>query len=82
VNRRQRETLRAIRERPTRSDIRWSAAESLLESLGASMTQGRGSRVRVKLGNRRMVLHRPHPEPELKKGSVESLRDFLNEVRD
>jgi hypothetical protein len=29
-----------------------------------------------------MVLHRPHPEPELKKGSVESLRDFLNEVRD
>jgi hypothetical protein len=36
-----------------------------------------GSRQRIVLRGRKAVLHKPHPEPTMKKGSVESVRDFL-----
>jgi hypothetical protein len=50
----------------------------LLEALGAELTEGRGSRVRVALNGVRSVFHEPHPEKEISKGMVRSLRDFLN----
>ena len=37
----------------------------------------RGSRVRKKLNNIRAVFHRPHPRKEVDKGSVASMRRFL-----
>jgi len=49
MNGKQRRTLEAIFARPTRSDIAWSDKESLFRALGATVAQGRGSRVRVNL---------------------------------
>ena len=69
--------MRAVFELPTRSDVTWREAESLLKALGAKMTEGRGSRVRVRLGERRIVVHRPHPSPILGKGMVDAIRRFL-----
>jgi len=60
-----------------RSDITWREVESLLKALGAKLTEGRGSRIRVRLGDRRTVLHRPHPSPVLGKGMAGALRRFL-----
>jgi len=75
-----RKTLAAVFERPTRANVRWREAVGLVRALGAEITEGRGSRVRFALNGRRAVFHRPHPRPEMVKGAVEALRDFLTEA--
>ncbi|MBK1880723.1 type II toxin-antitoxin system HicA family toxin [Pelagicoccus mobilis] len=77
MNRKQRLTLEKVRERPERSDIPWKDIESMLAALGAEITEGRGSRVRVYLNGVRAVFHRPHPQKETDKGAVKSVRRFL-----
>jgi hypothetical protein len=72
-----RKTLEAIFERPERSGIVWRDIESLFLALGADISQGEGSRVRVALGDVRAVFHRPHPERITDKGAVKSVRRFL-----
>ena len=77
MNSKNKTTLNAIFSQPTRSNIRWSDIESLLLTLGAEATEGKGSRVRFKLNDCRAVFHRPHPEPDVDKGAVKSIRRFL-----
>lgn len=77
MNNRQRKTLAAIFEEPTRSDVEWSAIESLFVALGGTLKPGNGSRVRVALNGVRQVFHRPHPERVTDKGAVVSVRGFL-----
>ncbi len=73
-------TLAAIFEEPTRANIQWHDIEALFLALGADVTEGRGSRVRVALNNVRAVFHRPHPEKETDKGAIKSVRRFLLEA--
>jgi hypothetical protein len=73
-------TLTAIFEMPVRSNIAWSDIEKMLKSLGAEMSEGSGSRVRIALGGVRAVFHRPHPRKETDKGAVISMRRFLTEA--
>ncbi len=40
-------TVGAIFEEPIRSDVEWTDIENLLRGLGAELSEGRGSRVRV-----------------------------------
>ena len=80
LNSKQRRTLRAIFDTPTRSDIAWRRIEQLFIGLGAEVSEGRGSRIRVALGGVRAVFHRPHPEPETDRGAVRSVRRFLTEA--
>ena len=70
-------TLESIFKKPTPSKIPWVDIENLLISLGAEISEGAGSRVRVKLKNERAVFHRPHPEKETDKGAVNSVKRFL-----
>jgi hypothetical protein len=70
-------TLAAIFEEPVRSDIVWTDIEDLLYAMGADVTEGRGSRVRVALKDVRAVFHRPHPRKVTDKGFVKSMRRFL-----
>jgi hypothetical protein len=77
MNKKQEAVLAAIFEDPVRANIEWRDVESLLVSLGAELTQGRGSRVRIALGGVRTVLHRPHPRKEMGKPTVRDLRDWL-----
>ena len=80
MNARHRKTLEAVFARPERSDIAWRDIESLLIALGADVTEGNGSRVRVALHGVRAVFHRPHPQKETEKGAVKSVRRFLSEA--
>lgn len=80
MNKAQRKALSAIFKRPTPGGIRWDDIEALLRALGAEVTEGAGSRVRVALNGVRAVFHRPHPRKEVKKYAVEAVRDFLNEA--
>jgi len=73
-------TLRAIFGDPLRSDIAWTDIENLLLALGAELSEGRGSRVRIYLKGRCAVFNRPHPQKEADKGALKSMRRFLTEV--
>ncbi len=73
-------TLEALFDDPTPSNIAWTDIESLLVALGAEITEGRGSRVRIALNEVRAVFHRPHPQKEADKGTVESIKRFLTEA--
>jgi hypothetical protein len=80
MNNKHRKTMVAIFSDPTRSNIPWSDIESLLQALGAELSEGRGSRVRVYLKGVRAVFHRPHPEKITDRGAVISVRKLLIEA--
>jgi hypothetical protein len=73
-------TLADIFANPVRADMRWTDVENLFRALGAEISQGSGSRVRVSLNGRRMVFHEPHPQPTIVKDAVRSVRRFLLEA--
>jgi hypothetical protein len=73
-------TLEAIYAQPIRANIAWNDIEGLLIALGAEVTEGSGSRVRVALNDVRAVFHRPHPQKETDKGAVKSIQRFLKEA--
>lgn len=77
MNTKHRKTLFDIFRNPVQSNILWADIEKLFTSLGAEISEGAGSRVRVKLNNERAVFHRPHPERVTDKGAVVSVRRFL-----
>jgi hypothetical protein len=73
-------TLEAIFEDPVRANLAWRDVKALFESLGAQISEGRGSRIRVALNGVRAVFHEPHPENEIGKKTVGDVRDFLREA--
>jgi HicA toxin of bacterial toxin-antitoxin, len=77
MNSKQVKTLKAIFTNPIPADIAWKDIMTLLEGLGATITQGRGSRIRVILNEQRAVFHEPHPERVTDRGAVKSVREFL-----
>ncbi|MFC6619262.1 type II toxin-antitoxin system HicA family toxin [Deinococcus radiophilus] len=77
MNGKHKRTLEQIFARPVSGTIRWDSIEKLLIHLGADMSEGRGSRVRVHLHGEVAVFHRPHPQPVTDKGAVAAVRDFL-----
>ena len=79
MTKRHRRTLERIFETPERSDIPWRDIEALFSAIGAEVSEGRASRVRVALKGVRAVFHRPHPRKETDKGMVKSIRRFLTE---
>jgi len=75
-----RKVLQNIFETPVNSSIAWKDIEALLINLGAEISEGRGSRVRVAINGVRAVFHRPHPKKETDKGAVVSVRRLLKEA--
>jgi len=73
-------TLQTVFDEPIRGSILWKDIEGLFLALGAEISEGRGSRVRMVLNGVRAVFHRPHPQKETDKGAVRSMRRFLNEA--
>lgn len=72
-----RRTLADIFSDPVSASIPWRDIEQLFVALGAEVSEGNGSRVRVYLNGVRAVFHRPHPQKETDKGAVKSVRLFL-----
>jgi len=69
--------MELVYKNPIQANILWTDIEGLLVSLGAELSEGSGSRLRVKLNDVRAVFHRPHPQKTTDKGAVNSLRKFL-----
>ena len=77
---RHRRTLEAIYSRPTQAGIRWAEIESLLLACGAAIEERAGSRIRVALNGFRITVHRPHPQPDAPKHTVNTVRKFLMDL--
>ncbi len=71
------EILDAIFSRPAQASIKWDDVEALLKSFGAYIEERKGSRVAIELNDVVAIFHRPHPEKEIDKGAVASIRRFL-----
>ena len=80
LNAKSRKSLDAIFSDPPRADVRWIDIENLMITFGANVTEGRGSRVKVKLNGQRAVFHRPHPKPNIEKGVLKAVRGFLQDA--
>jgi hypothetical protein len=77
MNTAQRKTLNLIFDKPTRADVRWPKIESLIRALGGEVSEGRGSRVRFRLGDTVATFHSPHPKRITGKATLEDVRRFL-----
>ena len=75
-----RKTLQAVFVEPVRANVKWTDIERLLRALGAELTEGSGSRIRIYLQGVRAVFHRPHPQPDMDKGALKSMRRFLRQA--
>ncbi|MCH7638194.1 MAG: type II toxin-antitoxin system HicA family toxin [Bacteroidetes bacterium] len=73
-------TLRTVFENPVRANIAWSDIERMFIALGADISEGSGSRIRIALNGVRAVFHRPRPQLDTNKGAVKSVRRFLEEA--
>ena len=78
MNTKNKKTIENIYKRPTPNNILWADIENLFVALGAEISEGAGSRIRVKLNDVRAVFHRPHPEKLTDKGAVNSVKRFLD----
>jgi hypothetical protein len=77
MNATNKKTLKVIFEKPTLGNIEWKKIEKLFIALGASVSEGNGSRVRIRLNDRKAIFHRPHPQKDANKYVIEAVRDFL-----
>lgn len=77
LNSKQKKVLAAIFNDPCRSDIKWKEVENLFGALGAEITNGNGSRVRIDLNDKCYSYHRPHPQPEIRAYVVKLIRTHL-----
>ncbi len=80
MNQKHQQTLEAVFDDPVRFNIPWRDIEGMLRAVGAEITEGEGSRVRIALNGVRAVFHRPHPQKETDKGAVRSMRRSLTEA--
>ena len=77
MNSKNQKTLERVFSNPVPTNIPWMDIENMLLGLGATISEGNGSRVRVELNQERAVFHRPHPDRNTDKGAVKSVRKFL-----
>ena len=77
MKRRHHRTLQQIFENPISGNIAWADIETLFRSLGADISERRGSRIAVVLFGEVRIFHRPHPSPKTDKGAVKSIRKWL-----
>jgi len=81
VSSKQRKTMKKIFEDPISIDVAFRDAIALLKSLGAEISEGKGSRVRVFINGTAHILHKAHgnkSDGTISKRDVKSLRKLLS----
>lgn len=80
IGKKHQKTLKNVFEDPIKSNVKWVDIENMSIALGAELSEGSGSRIRIYLNNIRAVFHRPPPRKETDKGALKSMRRFLKEA--
>lgn len=75
-----RRTLEQAFRRPTPAGIRWLDIVAMLQAIDVEISQRSGSRVLLKKGATRIVVHRPHPEPGTGKATVRDIAAFIEAI--
>lgn len=73
-------TLESMFKKPTPASIRWSDIVSMLKAADVEVSQRSGSRVLLKKGTERIVIHRPHPETKTGRATVRDIAAFLKAI--
>ena len=77
MNKKHKKTLNLVFKEPLSACVPWKDIEALFVNLGAEISEGSGSRVRIALNGVRAVFHRPHPKKETDKGALRTVQRFL-----
>lgn len=80
MNTKQRKTLERIFASPTPAEIDWDDCENLLTALGATLSEGSGSRLRITLNGEHLHVHVPHPKRVSTRTMIRAVRDFLKQA--
>jgi HicA toxin of bacterial toxin-antitoxin, len=80
MNNAQRATLERIFAGPVDGNLAWSRIESLLEAVGCTVVEGKGSAVTFVQSGRKLTLHRPHPAREALRYRVLAAREHLEKI--
>ncbi len=72
-----RATLADIQRKPTPSNIRWQDLIGALKHYGVEIEERSGSRLRLKKGKERIVIHRPHHGPATGRATIRDVAAFL-----
>lgn len=80
MNNKARKTLQALFTVPTTKTLPWADIEALFVALGATVTEGDGSRVKFDLEGKTAAFHRPHNPKTARAYQVALAREFLEKV--
>ena len=80
MNKSHENTLEIIARDPLSKTLEWRRIESLFKAIGATIIEGRGSRVRFEFKGVITSFHRPHPKKEAKPYQVKDARIFLKKI--
>lgn len=78
MNRKNSKTLAAIFAKPAPHALEWAHIEALLVSVGCTVVEGNGSRVKFIHGTTVASFHRPHPAKEAKIYQINDAKAFLS----
>lgn len=74
-------TLEVLLANQIPSNLKWRDVKGLLIHLGATVKEGRGSRIRVYLNGRKAIFHEPHPSGrDVCKCTIRQVNEFLEEA--
>ena len=76
---RHRRTLERLFSQPTPANIRWREVVSLLDAAGVEITERSGSRVAFQSSQETLVVHQPHPRPEIDRNAARAIARFLKD---
>lgn len=80
MNSAQRATLERVFATPIDGNLAWSRIESLLQAVGCTVVEGKGSAVTFLNNGRKLTLHRPHPAKEALRYRVLAAREYLEKI--
>ena len=80
LRKKHRQIFDKLYSRPTPSSLKFRDVDAMLYALGVTRSESAGSRVTFELDGQVIVIHAPHPSPQMKKSSVDSLRKFLTDL--
>lgn len=72
--------LESMFKKPTPAGIRWKGIASMLKAAGVEVSQRSSSRVLLKMGADRIVIHRPRPETRTGRATVQDVAAFLKSI--
>ncbi len=80
MNSKQQKTLKQLFATPSPKEMPWDDIVSLLCAIGATITEGKGSRVKFDKDGVTLALHRPHKPKTTRSYQIPLLREFLQKI--